>query len=81
MQHSATILWKGGRALAGTALAGFIICLALVHTGGHVAARAPGIGFALLSLACILVGIWKGRTLEIVGWIALFLVVLTSLMG
>ena len=78
--RSGTILFRWGRGVLAVALAYFIISLLLTHTG-RVASRVPGIGIALISLACILVGIWKGRTLESVGWVALLLFIFASLMS
>jgi hypothetical protein len=36
---------------------------------------------AVVLLACILLGIWKARTLEILGWVSLLLFVFAALMG
>jgi hypothetical protein len=76
MQRFGVILWRWGRGVVAAVLAYFMIGLALVHTGGRVAPRLPWIGFALVSLGWILVGIWKVRTLEIIGWSVMLLLII-----
>ena len=63
------------------ALTFFFTVIALTHTGGHIAARLPVISVAVVSLACVLVGIWKGQTLEIMAWVALLLTIFAAFMG
>jgi hypothetical protein len=81
MQRSGSLVWKCGRGVLAVALTLFFIVSALTHTGGHIAARLPVISVALVSLACVLVGIWKGRTLEIMAWVALLLTIFAAFMG
>jgi hypothetical protein len=81
MLRSGSILWKCGRGALAVALTLFFILTALTHTGGHIAARLPVITVALVSLACVLVGILKRRTLEIMAWVALLLVMFAAFMG
>jgi hypothetical protein len=81
MQRLGAILWKFGRGALALALALLFVIGALTHTGGHIATRLPVIGVSLVSVAGILVGIWKVRTLEILGWAALLLVMFAAMMG
>ncbi len=74
-------VWRWWRGTLAVMLVLWFTALCLTHTGGHLTGRLPVICIALASLAGILVGIWKGRTLEIAGWVALLFTVYATVMS
>jgi len=81
MRHIAANVWKCSRGSLAVMLVVLFTIAALTHTGGHVAPRLPMIGVAVASLAGILIGMWKGRTLEILAWVALLLTLFAAVMS